>query len=83
MANVSLMAGSSGPMIVNESDYAHPDCVMRREDIEVLGGTSGLSVSITVVTDVGVFNGIVKKRTKILTFTDGLIIAVSDETAWS
>lgn len=70
---------------IDDDTYALPDCVMRREDIESLveGDLHGLTVAVTVVTAVGVFNGSLKRKTQILTFTDGLLKAVSAETAWS
>lgn len=85
MADVELRAGSMGPILVDESDYAHPDCVMRREDIEDLvpqAGT-GLTAAVTVVTNVGAFNGVVKKKTRIMTFTNGSLTGVTTETDWS
>lgn len=70
---------------IDDDTYALPDCVMRREDIkEMVEDTlGGLTAAVTVVTAVGVFNGLLKKKTQILTFTDGLLKAVSAETAWS
>ncbi len=85
MADVDLKIGSDGPHPVAEEDYIDPDGVVRREDIEAMiaAESSGLTMAQTIVTDVGVFNGALKKKTRILTFTNGRLTSVSTETAWS
>ena len=84
MAKVNLRIGSDGPHPVEESIYDDPDGVMRREDVEALVEVpSGLSMAQTVVTAVGVFDGVVMKKTRILTFTSGRLTSVSVETDWS
>lgn len=83
--SVSIKYGTTGPYKCPDAAYAEDDCVMRRADIVALVATvsGGLSQDLVLVTDVGVFNGVVMKKTRTLTFTNGRLTAVGTETAWS
>ena len=56
-----------------------------KKDIEELikGNLDGLTVEFTVMTDVTVLNGLVKKRIRTLTFENGLLVKLSTESIWS
>lgn len=43
----------------------------------------GLGIGITYVTDIGIFDGVLKKKTRTLTFVEGMLVEVSLESTWS
>jgi hypothetical protein len=68
-----------------DPEHEDENSAMPKKDIEALIGTTitGLDTVMSMVTDVTIIDGVVRKRTRKFTFENGVLKAVSAETPWS
>ena len=85
-------AGSgSKPIKIGETTYWYDPSVenehsaLPKKDIEELitQAFEGLSGDLALMTNITIINGVIKKKTRTLTFNDGVLKSVSPESAWS